>query len=156
VDAARFGRRHGTVTASLENGSAAAGLGRVLGRPDRHCGRPPAIRATWHATHLPDGHGSINAGFKDGLLNYEVMADGVKTWVGAVPLSTAFLWLIGPPLLLWLLWLMVRERPAVRQAALGNADGGTLPAGTGPAPEWRVDQDERVGADRGRVRTPNP
>ena len=116
----------------------------------------PAIRATWHATHLPDGHGSINAGFNDGVLTYEVIADGVKTWVGTVPVSTMLLWLIGPPLLLWVLWLMVRERPAVRQAALGTADVEALPAGTGPAPEWRVDQDERVGADRGRVRTPNP
>jgi len=116
----------------------------------------PAIRATWHATQLPEGHGSVNAGINNGVLNYEVIADGVKTWAGAAPLSTVFLWLIGPPLLLWLVWLMVRERPAVPQAALGNADVEALPAGTAPAPEWRVKQDERVRAEGGRVRTPDP
>ena len=31
----------------------------------------PAIRATWHATHLPDGHGTINAGINNGVLTYE-------------------------------------------------------------------------------------
>ena len=116
----------------------------------------PAIRATWHATHLPDGHGSVNAGFNNGTLNYEVIADGVKTWVGTVPLSTVLLWLIGPPLLLWLLWLIVRERPAVRQEALGYADVDALPPGTGPASEWHVNRDERMRAEPGRVRTPNP
>ena len=107
----------------------------------------PAIRATWHATHLPDGHGSVNAGINDGVLRYEVIAEGVKTWVGTVPLSTMFLWLIGPPLLLWLVWLLVRERPAIPQA-VGNAEVEALPAGTGPASEWRVNQHERVRGDR--------
>jgi hypothetical protein len=107
----------------------------------------PAIRATWHATHLPDGHGSVNAGVNDGVLRYEVIAEGVKTWVGTVPLSTMFLWLIGPPLLLWLVWLLVRERPAIPQA-VGNAEVEALPAGTGPASEWRVNQHERVRGDR--------
>jgi hypothetical protein len=107
----------------------------------------PAIRATWHATHLPDGHGSVNAGVNDGVLRYEVIAEGVKTWVGTVPLSTMFLWLIGPPLLLWLVWLLVRERPAIPEA-VGNAEVEALPAGTGPASEWRVNQHERVRGDR--------
>jgi hypothetical protein len=107
----------------------------------------PAIRATWHATHLPDGHGSVNAGVNDGVLRYEVIAEGVKTWVGTVPLSTMFLWLIGPPLLLWLVWLLVRERPAIPQA-VGNAEVEALPAGAGPASEWRVNQHERVRGDR--------
>ena len=119
-------------------------------------GAGPAIRATWHATHLPDGHGSANANIDNGVLNYEVIAEGVKTFATTVPLSSVFLWLVGPPLLLWAVWLMVRERPAVPQAALGNADVEALPAGTGPVREWRVDQDERVRAERGRVRTPNP
>ena len=107
----------------------------------------PAIHATWHATHLPDGHGSVNAGVNDGVLRYEVIAEGVKTWVGTVPLSTMFLWLIGPPLLLWLVWLLVRERPAIPEA-VGNAEVEALPAGTGPASEWRVNQHERVRGDR--------
>jgi hypothetical protein len=116
----------------------------------------PAIRATWRATHLPHGHGSVNAGFNNGMLNYEVIEEGVKTWAGATPFSTALLWLVGPPLLLWLVWLIVRERPSARQAALAGGGADALPAGEGPATNWRVTRDDRVGADGGRVRTPNP
>ena len=117
----------------------------------------PAIAATWRATHLPDGHGSVTAGFGDSGLTYTVIEDGVKTWVGATPVMTALLWVVGPPLLLWLVWLIVRERPdAARSLAGGTPGAGALPEGSSPAEEWRVQQDDRVPADRGRVRTPNP
>ena len=117
----------------------------------------PAIAATWRATHLPDGHGSVSASFGDGGLSYTVIEDGVKTWVGTTPVTTALLWVIGPPLLLWLVWLIIRERPAAQQQSLaGGAPAGALPEGTAPAEEWRVQRDERAPADRGRVTTPNP
>ena len=51
-------------------------------------GAGPAIRATWHATQLPDGHGSANANIDNGVLNYEVIAEGVKTFATTVPLSS--------------------------------------------------------------------
>jgi hypothetical protein len=117
----------------------------------------PAIAATWRATHLPDGHGSVSAGFNNGTLTYEVIEDGVKTWVGATSLTTAALWVVGPPLLLWLVWLIVRERPT---ATLRSVDGGrsaaALSHGSARAEEWHVRRDERAPAEPGRVRTPNP
>ena len=116
----------------------------------------PAIGATWRATSLPQGHGTINANYGNGVLTYEVIEEGVKTWAGATPFSTALLWLIGPPLLLWLVWLIVRERPAARAGAVASGTADALPAGSRPATEWRVKRDERVPADRGRIRTPNP
>ena len=118
----------------------------------------PAIAATWRATHLPEGHGSVSASFGDAGLSYTVIEDGVKTWVGTTPATTALLWVVGPPLLLWLVWLIVRERPAPggRLLAGGTSAASALPEGSAPAEEWRVRRDDRAPAERGRVTTPNP
>jgi len=118
----------------------------------------PAIAATWRATHLPDGHGSVSAGFNNATLTYTVIEDGVKTWAGATSMTTALLWVVGPPLLLWLVWLIVRERPAVATRSVGGGPSGAaaLSGGSAPAEEWRVRRDERAPAQPGRVRTPNP
>jgi hypothetical protein len=117
----------------------------------------PAIAATWRATHLPEGHGSVSASFGDAGLSYTVIEDGVKTWVGTTPVTTALLWVVGPPLLLWLVWLIVRERPATgRSLTAGASAAGALREGSAPAEEWRVRHDDRAPADHGRVTTPNP
>ena len=116
----------------------------------------PAIRASWHATRLPEGHGSINASFNNGTLSYEVIAEGAKTFVGTTPLSTAILWIVGPPLVLWLVWLIVRERPSSRAGTIAGGRGDALAAGSQPAADIRVRQDDRVPMEPGRVRTPNP
>jgi hypothetical protein len=110
----------------------------------------PAIRATWRATRLPGGHGTVSAGFGDGLLNYSVVEDGVKTWAGTAPFSTVLLWLVGPPLVLWLVWLVVRSRGRSGQppAAIGDAAGaGALSSGPPPA-DWRPPQEQRERVDR--------
>jgi hypothetical protein len=118
----------------------------------------PAIAATWRATHLPDGHGSVSASLNNSTLSYTVIEDGVKTWVGTTSMTTAVLWVVGPPLLIWLVWLIVRERPdnRGRSVASGVPIAGTLPEGSAPAEQWRTRPDDRVPAERGRVTTPNP
>ncbi len=119
----------------------------------------PAIAATWRATHLPEGHGSVSASFDNANLSYSVIEDGVKTWVGTTSISTALLWVVGPPILLWLVWLIMRERPNTERRAFvgGVAAPGALPEGSAPAEEWRVPRDDdRAPAERGRVTTPNP
>ena len=118
----------------------------------------PAIAATWRATHLPDGHGSVSASFDNANLSYTVIEDGVKTWVGTISMTTGLLWVVGPPLLLWLVWLIVRERPdsGGRSVAGGVPIGGALPERSVPAQEWRMRPDGRAPAERGRVTTPNP
>ena len=118
----------------------------------------PAIAATWRATHLREGHGSVSASFDNANLSYTVIEDGVKTWVGTTSITTALLWVVGPPLLLWLVWLIVRERPdsGVPSVAGGPSAAGALREGSAPAEEWRVRRDDRSPAERGRVTTPNP
>lgn len=118
----------------------------------------PAIAATWRATHLPDGHGTVSAGFDNANLTYTVIEDGVKTFIGTTPLSTALLWVVGPPLLLWIVWLFARERSdASRPAAIeGTSVAGALSEGSGPAAEWRTRREDRVRGEPERSRTPNP
>ena len=118
----------------------------------------PAIGATWRATHLPEGHGSVSASFNDATLSYTVIEDGEKTWVGTTSVTTALLWVVVPPLLLWLVWLIVRKRPDTGVRSVGGAASaaGALPEGSASAEEWRVRGDDRAPAKRGRVTTPNP
>jgi hypothetical protein len=117
----------------------------------------PAIAAAWRATRLPEGHGTITAGFDDSRINFTVIEDGVKTFVGSTSMTTAILWLAGPPLVLWLIWLLVRERPRSTPASLEKGEGreiGALSPGSDGAAEWR--RRDRVPVEPGRVRTPNP
>ena len=118
----------------------------------------PAIRASWRATRLPDNHGTITASFDNGALSYSVIEEGVKTWSGSVPFSTVMLWLVGPPLLLWVVWLIVRQRTSAPRVdvSAGKASVNALRPGDAPAADWVVDRDERVRVERDRITTPNP
>jgi hypothetical protein len=116
----------------------------------------PVGRAAWRATHLPDGHGSIEAGFANGVLHLTVVEEGVRTIVATAPLGTAMAWIIGPPLGIWLVWLAVRSRHADSGAAeLRRVEADQLPPGAPPAAEWRA-RGERARVERDEVRTPNP
>jgi len=118
----------------------------------------PAIRASWRATQLPEGHGNISASFDNTTLSYTVIEDGVKTIAASAPMSTVLLWVVVPPLVLWLVWLFVRERPSVRERSIASAASkpDALAAGSSPAAGWRVNQDDRVRVEREGIRTPNP
>jgi len=55
-------------------------------------------------------HGNINVSMNDGTLSSTVVGDGVH-WTGSASVMSIVLWLCGPPLLLWLLWLVTRRAP---------------------------------------------
>ncbi len=119
----------------------------------------PAMPVVWRATHLPEGHGTITAGFENTVFHFTVVEEGVKTLAASAPLGTIMAWLIGPPLALWLIWLAVRQRPTADLPSAQPVSGVSherLAAGTAPASEWRVHRDDRVSVDREPVRTPNP
>ena len=61
-------------------------------------------------------HGNINVSMKDGTLSATVVGDGVH-WAGAASVMSIVLWLCGPPLLLWLLWLVTRRAPTPAREA---------------------------------------
>ena len=58
----------------------------------------------------PGVHGRVTAGFDDGVLRFTVENGARAVWTGAASVSTVALWLAGPPLLLWLVWLVLRPR----------------------------------------------
>ena len=116
----------------------------------------PAARAVWRATHLPEGHGSISAGFGDEGINFTVIEEGVKTFVASAPTGTVMMWLIAPPLVLWLVWLVLRSRDRSTAERIGAAEVDQLGAGDSIAGVWRSRRADEVPADQGRVRTPNP
>ena len=61
-------------------------------------------------------HGNINVSMNDGTLSATVVGDGVH-WAGAASVMSIVLWLCGPPLLLWLLWLVTRRAPTPAREA---------------------------------------
>ncbi len=70
----------------------------------------PAIAMILRAVNAPKGLGSISAGVADGIATLTVVAKG-QTWTGSTSLTSLALWLAGPPLLLWLVWLVTRRAP---------------------------------------------
>ena len=113
-------------------------------------GLGPALLATWRLTRLPGGHGTIEAGFNNGTLHYTILEDGVKTFVASTPFSTATLWVAGPPLLLWVAWLVLRRRPNDRDSLGAPEHAGALGAGSGGAANWVVRSKDHVRAQRNR------
>jgi len=105
----------------------------VLGRP---------AQLAWRLANGPEGHGTASAGFENAVLHLRIADDAGHAWAGTAHLLTIALWVAGPPLLLWLLWLALRPRSAMREA----------PAPAVAAPALRgagLDDVERAAAERG-------
>lgn len=66
-----------------------------------------------------DGKGSISASYGDDGLDVTVLADGGTAWSGVASLTAIVLWIVGPPLLLWLIWF-VRRKPRDEQLSAPN------------------------------------
>ena len=76
----------------------------------------PALAVVIRALNAPKGLGSISANFGNGLASLTVSSTA-QTWTGSVSLTALALWLAGPPLLLWLVWLVTRHEPASAREA---------------------------------------
>ena len=112
-------------------------------------GLGPTLLASWRATRLPPGQGSIQAGVDAGVLNVSVIESGVKTFSASTPFSTAMLWLVGPPLVLWVIWLFVRQRSRDDASAVAGARApDALPVGGGPVSEIDVARAEPAAVSR--------
>jgi len=73
------------------------------------------LAAALRVMNAPEGHGKIDVSMKDGIFTANVVGDVVH-WTGSASFMSIVLWLCGPPLLLWLLWLVTRRAPAAREA----------------------------------------
>ena len=74
-------------------------------------GAHSALAAATRALNAPKGLGSISASVENGRFVLKATsASGV--WYGTTSLTALALWFAGPPLLLFLLWLVTRRSPA--------------------------------------------
>ncbi len=136
--------------------------------------RPPHILAAW-GTYLaglaavtfgpaalevsrfagdPARPGTVSAGIDDGVAYLTVVEGATTVWSGTTSLGAMALWVAGPPLLLWLAWLILRPRLGAAGAGIQvsqPADAGSSAAGAKPRelPEPRVDH---VAMDARRTR----
>jgi hypothetical protein len=89
----------------------------------------PAFIAGWKVTRAGE-HGSINAAVGgNSLLKVTILRDAAVMWSGAVPLGMLALWVAGPPLVLWFLWLIAtsRTRREARSAPAELEPGDVMP-----------------------------
>ncbi|MGH9889449.1 MAG: hypothetical protein ACREBE_28200 [bacterium] len=75
-------------------------------------GLGPAVLAIWRATRgASDGQSSVNVAFGNGGFVLNVTRLGEPTYSAAISFLALGLWVAGPPLVAWLVWLM-RNRKA--------------------------------------------
>jgi hypothetical protein len=70
----------------------------------------PAIAAGWRMSQQPHGKGSVLGSFGDGAFSATIVESGKTTWAGSITAVHLALLIAGPPLLLWLIWLMRASR----------------------------------------------
>ena len=74
----------------------------------------PAALAFQRAADKPHGKIAVSAGLENDDLYLTVTDAAATIWHGATPFASAVLWVVLPPLLLWLLWLGLGSRRAAR------------------------------------------
>lgn len=64
----------------------------------------------------PNGHGSASAGFGNNGVTFTVVKGTATVWAGASSFAAIALWVAGPPLVLWVVWMLSRPRRGVTVA----------------------------------------
>jgi hypothetical protein len=72
----------------------------------------PAIAAIWRATRGggPEGSSSVNLSYGDGGFTLDVIRLGQSVYQGSISTLALVLWVGIPPLILWIVWAVVRRR----------------------------------------------
>lgn len=72
----------------------------------------PFLNWMWEINRAPGVHGSAALQAGDAGVTLTAIKEGVTVYTGVAPLADLALWIAGPPLLLWLAWLLLRpSRP---------------------------------------------
>jgi hypothetical protein len=115
----------------------------------------PFARWVWDLTRIPGEHGTASLSMGDAGLTLTALKDGVVVYTGVAPLTEVALWIAGPPLALWLAWIVLRPSradesslhapsgyDALPDAARGGWAQPITPTST-PSPIERRDRRER-------------
>jgi hypothetical protein len=70
----------------------------------------PAIAAGWRISQQAHGNASFSGSFSNDLISATLVDSGKTTWAGSITLVPLALLIGGPPILLWLIWLMRASR----------------------------------------------
>lgn len=89
----------------------------------------PAANAFLTLARERTGKLSVSAGFDDSMLSLSVIRDGIAAWTGSISSVMLALWVAGPPLVVWVLWLSrnmaePRTAAAIRAPAPDALDRG--------------------------------
>jgi len=68
----------------------------------------PFLKWMWDINKVPGVHGSASLQAGDGGLTLTAIREGVTVYTGVAPFTDLALWIAGPPLVLWLVWLLLR------------------------------------------------
>ncbi len=82
----------------------------------------PFAPTAWRISRLQAGRSDISAALGDGRLKLSATVDGATVWAGSAGLGATVAWIVVPPLLLWVMWLVAQTR--ARGRAPGSADEG--------------------------------
>jgi hypothetical protein len=66
--------------------------------------------AAWRVTQQSGEHGSVNAGFNNGVFSATIIDSGRTIWSGSISVLPLALLIAVPPLILWLIWLAASAR----------------------------------------------
>jgi hypothetical protein len=87
----------------------------------------PFARWAWDLSRIPGAHGSASLSIGDAGVKLLALRDNVTVWSGVAPLLDVALWITGPPLLLWLVWLALRPSQPERASLHGSGAPPALP-----------------------------
>jgi hypothetical protein len=87
----------------------------------------PFWKWVWEITQLPGEHGSAAVQAGDAGVTITAIKDGVTVYTGVAPFTDLALWIAGPPLVLWLVWLVLRPSRREAEALHAPSPYGALP-----------------------------
>lgn len=76
----------------------------------------PFLKWMWEINGASGQHGTASASLQagDAGLTLTALKEGVTVYTGVAPFADLALWIAGPPLVLWLAWLLLRPaRPDI-------------------------------------------
>jgi hypothetical protein len=110
-----------------------------------------AIVSAWWVSRLSPNHGSITASLQNTTLHLTIVENGTPLWSGSTPLVQLGLFMLGPPLLLWLTarWSRDVENAGPMGAIPSRPPDAALPP---PHVQWP----DEIPADPERTRVADP